>query len=60
MLHARYTFDELHSVYDKLHALFDYGMQKRFDLIVGGGFNTVVNVGPRGDLLNKLMAMFDL
>ena len=35
-------------------------MQKRFDLIVRGHFNTVVNLGPRGDLLNELMAMFDL
>ena len=35
-------------------------MQKRFGLIVGGDFNTVVNLCPRGDLLNDLMAMFDL
>ena len=58
--HAGYSFDELHSLYDELHALFDYGMQKRFDLIVGGDFNTVVNLWPRWDLLNEMMAMFDL
>ena len=29
-------------------------------MIVGGDFYTVVNLGPRGDLLNELMAMFDL
>ena len=32
-------------------------MQKCFDFIAGGDFNTIV---PREDLLNKLMAMFDL
>ena len=60
MTHARYSFDEPTSVYDKLHASFDYWMQKRFDLIVGSDFNTVVYVGQRGDLLNELVAMFDL
>ena len=60
MPHAGYAFDELHSVYDKLLSLLDYEMQKRFDLIVGGDSNTVVDLGSRGDLLNELMAMFDL
>ena len=57
MTHARYSFDEPTSVYDKLHAFFDYKMQKLFDFIAGGDFNTIV---PREDLLNKLMVMFDL
>ena len=35
-------------------------MQKRFVLIVGGDFNIVVNLSPRGDLLNELMDIFDL
>ena len=60
MPHAGYHLDELSSVYDKLHSVLDYGIPKRFDLIVGGGFNTVIDHGPRGELLNELMAMFDL
>ena len=43
---------------DLRNALFDYRMQKRFDLIVGGDFNTVANLGPHGDLPNEMMAMF--
>ena len=31
-----------------------------FVLIIGGDFNTVINLGPCGDLLNELMVMFDL
>ena len=46
-------------VYDHFHALLDDRMQKHFDMIVGGDFNTVVNLGPRRDLFNKLMVMFD-
>ena len=60
MPHAEYAFEVLHSVYDKLHSLLDYRMLKRFDFIVGGDFITLVDLGPRGDLLNELMAMFDL
>ena len=60
MPYAGYAFDELHSVYDKLYSLFHYVMQKLFVLIVGGDFNIVVNLSPRGDLLNELMDIFDL
>ena len=51
-LHAGYNADELHSIYDKLHALFDYGMHKRFDFIIGGDFNTIIN--PSLVILNSL------
>ena len=60
LFHVGYNLNDLHSVYDKHPALFDYGMHKRFDLIVGADFKTVVNLGLRGDLLNELIAMFDL
>ena len=60
MPHARYDFDELHSVYDQLYSLLDHIMQKRFDFIVGGDFNTVVDIGSRGDLFKELIAMFDV
>ena len=35
-------------------------MQKRFDSTVDGDFNIIVNISLRRDLLNELMAMFDL
>ena len=42
MHHAGNNRDELHSVYNKLHVLFEYRMQTRFYLTVRNDFNVEV------------------
>lgn len=60
MPHAGYSHEYLMSVYDQLQACVEEAVQHKYKIVVGGDFNTQLNVGARGSLLHEFAAMFDL
>ena len=47
MPHARYSVEDLRTVYDMLHVVLDEAERLHYKIIVGGDFNTESNVGHR-------------
>ena len=57
---AGYSGDMLEHLYTVLHGCMEETQQRRFGIVVGGDFNTQLNIGFREMLLNDLVAAFDL
>ena len=58
--HSGYSRDVLDKFYEDLHACLEDARGKRFQLVVGGDFNTQLNTGFRGTLLQDVVETFDL
>ena len=58
--HSGYSRDVLDKFYEDLHACLEDARGKRFQLVVGGDFNTQLNTGFRGTLLQDVGETFDL
>ena len=52
---AGYSLDELKCLYDMLTVVLNEARQANFRIIWGGNFNTVLDVGERGALLDDLV-----
>ena len=53
--HSGYSRDVLNKFYEDLHACLEDARGKRFQLVVGGDFNTQLNTGLRGTLLQDVV-----
>ena len=60
LLIAAYSRDVLNQFYEELHACLEYARGRRYQLVVGGDFNTQLNTGFRGTLLQDVVETFDL
>ena len=58
--HSGYSRDVLNQIYEGLHACLEDARGRRFQLVVGAGFNTQLNTGFRGTLLQDVVATFGL
>ena len=58
--HAGFQIADLHSVYASLRKALDWAGQYGSKIIVGGDFNTQLNVGARGALLADLANLYNL
>ena len=58
--HSGYSRDVLNKFYEDLHACLEDARGKRFQRVVGGDFNTQLNTGFRGTLLQDVVETFDL
>ena len=57
--HSGYSRDVLNQFYEDLHACLEDARGGRFQLVVGGDFNTQLNTGFRGTLLQDVVETFD-
>ena len=58
--HAGYSFDDLQRLYFTLTDILKRARQANYHVILGGDFNTVLNAGDRGALLNDITREFKL
>ena len=60
MPHMGYPAEELETVYEQLHQIVEAASRLGLKVLIGGDFNTQLDVGRRGDLLSELCHSFEL
>ena len=58
--HAGCPLSDLANLYEELELVLDEARRQCFRIILGGDFNTVLNVGDRGAMLNEIRQNFSL
>ena len=58
--HCGYAIEAFDETYDQIRCIVDQGQKKKRKIILGGDFNTQVNVGYRGMQLQSLVNSFGL